>query len=1294
MASNRDVNLQVSVSTVNADSISKLEQDLRDLGAQGGAAAPELERLATEVNKLGQQGDALASVGAITNKIEELTVAQRDAAAAADVLATEMIPLVERADSARDAEAQLSAALIDAKKALAEKRTELQNYKNNATDAEKASDEYKASVQAQNAQLIAGRKAVSDLSFALADAKRATAEAAAAEKEHGQAVTQAARQTDDLRKSIADENDALRTAKSALDATGLSASDLAAAQATLVSSYNATQAEIKATQAAVEAQAAAAAAAAREDERLAAIQMNTMRELQAAAKAEADGIISDYNRMVQAQKDAATQSKAAAETLSNAFGTVGVRSVQQVREEISAVRSALVTLQQSGNLTGAELKNAMQAADAQVAGLEREIRGLTGELTLADRAANLFSGSIGQFTAGNLAANAISMIVGKIQEMGSAFISTNVQLESLRRGMTAIYGDAGTAAKQIDFLRQTANTAGVSVASISDSFTRFAAATKSANIPIGTTNELFAALTQAGGALGLSSDKVSHSLDALGQMASKGQVSLEELRQQLGDSLPGAFSLMAKGLGITDAELTKLVSSGGLAARDAFPALTQALKSMGGEVDGLQPTFERFKNSLTLVAQGMGDAGTTQMLTAALKILGGVVGATALGFSVLIEAFTSVLKAGGILAGAVVTWSNPWKALNELVTDARDRLTQQAVTLNEAVLGTDKAVAATQRHVSATNQMSQATAASTPVLQMQKLATELSANQALDASAKWVKFSIAVTDAIAEQEKSVEASKKQAKGVKEQGDAMVTTIGIMGDANASQKAAAEAADNYAIALAEVSARAQQHADLLQLERDKLIESAAARGLTTDEIKVQTDAIDKKLIVARAEAEETTAHTQKAAAEAVQRRLLSETYADNSAKVGEYRKAIESAQKVLDYYKVTEEAGITTKQQTLAAVEAVSLATARYKDALEDSAKKIDLDTKAKSANLQMQLVLSNAGEQSYQILATQAKASGDLTMATYYEIEAKNKHIESMRISMQIRKLEAESEIAQLEIKKQELSINDPLYEQRVKEYDLRIKLQQIKLAEAGASQQVIDALEREKIAIETGTTTRSNSSVQTTGDTTVRLDNAAAINKQADALQRLNDLYSPPGSQQDKDKTADGFKKNADGSAKGTFTNSLPVDKAYRLLEATKSGKQIDMTQAEYDEAVKQAKDMYAYMQETLRTSPGTASTEFIQSVQALMNAANTAKVNITDKKTTTSTFGATKPASTTTSDSSSSSSSAASGSASSGSTSHTVTINIGSQSPTTINTASAADSQALIALLAQLQSAASRSA
>jgi len=148
--------------------------------------------------------------------------------------------------------------------------------------------------------------------------------------------------------------------------------------------------------------------------------------------------------------------------------------------------------------------------------------------------------------------------------------------------------------------------------------------------------------------------------------------------------------------------------------------------------------------------------------------------------------------------------------------------------------------------------------------------------------------------------------------------------------------------------------------------------------------------------------------------------------------------------------------------------------------------------------------------------------------------------------------------------------------------------------------------------------------------------DTTADIERQAEALRTLKaiaDRSSAPVANRDKISkdnpyglTSDGLSANKDGSVKGTFTNMIPMDQATRLLDANKSGQTVNMTQAEYDTAKKQAKDAYEFMQALAKNSPGAASSEFVQSTTALMIAANTARVNITDKPTSQSNTQATQ--------------------------------------------------------------------
>ena len=173
------------------------------------------------------------------------------------------------------------------------------------------------------------------------------------------------------------------------------------------------------------------------------------------------------------------------------------------------------TLAASCKLTGGALAVAMTQGQTKVESLQREMRQLTGTMTTADKAANLLKNSMGQIAAGNVIADGIGYLINKVKELGLGFITTIADAEKLRRALNAIYKDSNLTAQQMEFLRSTAVGAGVAVGDLSAPFIKFAAATKSANIPLAETNALFAAVTRASGTLGLSGEQVGGMLEAL-----------------------------------------------------------------------------------------------------------------------------------------------------------------------------------------------------------------------------------------------------------------------------------------------------------------------------------------------------------------------------------------------------------------------------------------------------------------------------------------------------------------------------------------------------------------------------------------------------------------------------------------------------------------------------------------------------------------------------------------------------------------------------------------------------------
>ena len=74
--------------------------------------------------------------------------------------------------------------------------------------------------------------------------------------------------------------------------------------------------------------------------------------------------------------------------------------------------------------------------------------------------------------------------------------------------------------------------------------------------------DVFESVTMASTALGLSADNTRGVMYALQQIMSKGKLSAEELRRQMGDRLYGAFGMAAKAMGVTTAPTRRHAEKG------------------------------------------------------------------------------------------------------------------------------------------------------------------------------------------------------------------------------------------------------------------------------------------------------------------------------------------------------------------------------------------------------------------------------------------------------------------------------------------------------------------------------------------------------------------------------------------------------------------------------------------------------------------------------------------------------------------------------------------------------------
>lgn len=100
--------------------------------------------------------------------------------------------------------------------------------------------------------------------------------------------------------------------------------------------------------------------------------------------------------------------------------------------------------------------------------------------------------------------------------------------------------DKAMTGRQMDFINRMSNVYGMDKAKTGVDYMKFAGATK-ATMGEDQRQQLFEALNIKGTSFGLTGEQFSFAAKALEQMSSKGKVTMEELRQQLGDHIPGAI---------------------------------------------------------------------------------------------------------------------------------------------------------------------------------------------------------------------------------------------------------------------------------------------------------------------------------------------------------------------------------------------------------------------------------------------------------------------------------------------------------------------------------------------------------------------------------------------------------------------------------------------------------------------------------------------------------------------------------------------------------------------------------
>ncbi len=206
-------------------------------------------------------------------------------------------------------------------------------------------------------------------------------------------------------------------------------------------------------------------------------------------------------------------------------------------------------------------------------------------------------------------------------------VEAAAEMERMRvmlRGLNKEKSNPGqAAADDMKYIVDMAQNAPFAMQALTDSFVKFRSA------GLDPTDGSLKALVDSVARFGGDSELLKRAAVAVQQMSGKGVVSMEELRQQLGEAVPNAMQAMADAAGITMGELTKAVASGMVEAKQALSLMFVGLRAENENAakDMMQTytgALAQLQTSFSLFADRVGQAGYLDSLSKGMKELASI----------------------------------------------------------------------------------------------------------------------------------------------------------------------------------------------------------------------------------------------------------------------------------------------------------------------------------------------------------------------------------------------------------------------------------------------------------------------------------------------------------------------------------------------------------------------------------------------------------------------------------------------------------------------------------------------
>lgn len=332
---------------------------------------------------------------------------------------------------------------------------------------------------------------------------------------------------------------------------------------------------------------------------MAAANKQAYRELQVA--------IAQYNQVLRTQ--GATQDQIAA-------------AQQRAQAAMQAARSTMVNIGSAANQAANGIRNQGKASEEAANSNKRLNREMTSLFANSRRSLSYFQRIRGEVLA---LITSYAGLYASIQGVNNV-IQSAMTMQGIESRLNVVTGgDMVKTGDEFRWVREEADRLGFSMQTLGTEWSKFAVSAEASNFSLEDTRKIFTSVAEAGRVLKLDSQRISQTFVALTQMMSKGTIQMEELRQQLGEHIPGAFAMMAKAAGVSGAELTKMMEKGELTSDYLLKFADVLDQRFGGQLSKsltmVQAEMGRFQTAVQAGLNAIAEAGTLDAFSEALRQL-------------------------------------------------------------------------------------------------------------------------------------------------------------------------------------------------------------------------------------------------------------------------------------------------------------------------------------------------------------------------------------------------------------------------------------------------------------------------------------------------------------------------------------------------------------------------------------------------------------------------------------------------------------------------------------------------